>query len=32
MDCGKSYAINEYMEEIDDELWEEISNRPSNRA
>jgi hypothetical protein len=32
MDCGKTYNISEYIEEIDEEMWEQISRRPCNRA
>jgi hypothetical protein len=32
MDCGRSYGVAEYREEIDEETWELIARRPSNRA
>jgi hypothetical protein len=32
MECGRMYLISDYIDEIDEELWEEISRRPSNRA
>jgi hypothetical protein len=32
MDCGKRYTLAEYVDEIDEETWEKISNRSCNRA
>jgi hypothetical protein len=32
MDCGRIYAIEEYIEEMDTAMWEQISTRPCNRA
>jgi hypothetical protein len=30
--CGKEFLIKEYLDELDDETWEKIALRPSNRA
>jgi hypothetical protein len=32
MDCGKRYALAEYINEIDEKTWEKISTRSCNRA
>jgi len=32
MDCGRAYELVEYLEEIDEELWENISRRDCDRA
>lgn len=32
MECGRKFPINDYIDEMDEKLWEEISRRPSNRA
>lgn len=31
-ECGRQFEINDYIDEIDEELWEMISRRPSDRA
>ncbi len=30
--CGKEFPVTEYLDELDDETWEMIARRPSNRA
>jgi len=30
--CGKEFPVKEYLDELDDEAWEKIALRPSNRA
>jgi len=30
--CGKDHPIKEYLDEIDEEMWERIARRPCNRA
>jgi DNA-directed RNA polymerase subunit RPC12/RpoP len=30
--CGKEFSINDYLHDISEEMWEDISRRPSNRA
>jgi hypothetical protein len=30
--CGKEFPINDYLNDISEEMWEAISRRPSNRA
>jgi hypothetical protein len=32
MDCGTGYDIGQYIDEIDEELWERISRRDCSRA
>jgi hypothetical protein len=32
MECGVTYTIHEYRDEIDEETWERIASRPCNRA
>jgi len=32
MDCGKSYPLGEYIDEIDQETWLKISLRNCDRA
>jgi len=32
MDCGRTYELGDYLEEIDEELWEKISRRDCDRA
>jgi hypothetical protein len=32
MECGRTYSIFEYAEEIDEATWERISSRPCDRA
>jgi hypothetical protein len=32
MECRKEYRISDYLEEIDPEMWDQISMRPVNRA
>lgn len=32
MECGKKYEVRDYMDEIDEELWEQISRRSCDRA
>jgi hypothetical protein len=30
--CGKEFPIKAYLDELDEETWEKIALRPSNRA
>jgi hypothetical protein len=30
--CGKDFPIKDYIDEMDEETWEQISRRPCNRA
>jgi hypothetical protein len=30
--CGKDFSIKDYLDKMDEETWEKISRRPSNRA
>jgi len=30
--CGGSFRLSEYIDEIDEDAWERISQRPANRA
>jgi hypothetical protein len=30
--CGKEFPITEYLDELDEETWEKIARRPSDRA
>jgi len=30
--CGKEFPITEYLDELDEETWEKIARRPTNRA
>ncbi|MFZ5998243.1 MAG: hypothetical protein ACOYW7_12260 [Nitrospirota bacterium] len=30
--CGRSYRISEYIDDIDGDTWDQIAQRPSNRA
>lgn len=30
--CGKEFPVKEYLDELDEETWERIARRPSNRA
>jgi len=30
--CGKEFLVKEYLDELDEEAWERIARRPSNRA
>jgi hypothetical protein len=32
MECGRTYTVHEYADEIDEATWERIASRPSNRA
>jgi len=32
MDCGKIFSLNEYIDEIDEGMWERISHRPCDRV
>jgi hypothetical protein len=30
--CGKDFQINEYLDELDEEMWEKIARRSCNRV
>jgi hypothetical protein len=30
--CSKEFSIKDYIDEMDDDMWEKISRRPVNRA
>jgi hypothetical protein len=30
--CGKEFSIKDYIDEMDDEMWDKLSRRPANRA
>jgi len=32
MDCGKIFPVKEYIDEIDDGMWEQIFLRPCDRV
>jgi hypothetical protein len=32
MVCGKEFQVNDYLDEIDDQMWEIISRRSCNRV
>jgi hypothetical protein len=32
MDCGTKYSLQEYINEIDEKMWEEISSHPCDRV
>jgi hypothetical protein len=32
MECGRKFPVKDYADEMSEELWEEISGRPANRA
>jgi hypothetical protein len=30
--CSKEFSVKDFIDEMDEETWEEISRRPCNRA
>jgi hypothetical protein len=32
MECGKSFSVEEFVEEMDDKTWDQISHRPCDRV
>ncbi|MEW6002750.1 MAG: hypothetical protein AB1638_08920 [Nitrospirota bacterium] len=32
VECGRTFALNEFIDEIDNEMWEKISLRPCDRV
>jgi len=32
MECGKIYSIEEYMQEMDEDMWKQLSCRPCDRV
>jgi hypothetical protein len=32
MDCSKRFGLAEYIDELDESIWEKVSNRSCDRA
>lgn len=30
--CGREFPVKEYIDELDEDMWESIARRPCNRA